>query len=113
MQKPLNNSQILVNQLRADFLEARKTRNSLVSTTLQAVLAAIDNAGAVPVDSIKTTSTEIPRRELSKHDIQEILKQEISELRQAIQEVGNTNRPYISELTHKISILEKYLKTST
>lgn len=103
-----NISQTLLNQLRADLLEARKAHDQLTTSTLQAIISAIDNAGAVPLPE-EITSTEVPRRELSTNDIREIIKREIIELQQAIEEFGDAKSSYIDELHHKIIILEKYL----
>lgn len=100
--------QSLINQLRADLLEARKARDQLTATTLQAVIAAIDNAGAVPIPE-KITSTEVLRRELSAQDIHEIIRGEIVELHQAIKEFDGAASPHADELRHKIIILEEYL----
>lgn len=97
-----------INQLRVDLLEARKTRDQLTTNTLQAVISAIDNAGAVPIPE-KITSTEVSRRELSMQDVYEIIKREIIELQQAIKELDSVKSPHADELRHKIAILEKYL----
>lgn len=108
-----NNPQAFINRLRADLLEARKARDQLASTTLQAVIAAIDNAGAIPAPesavSIGVGSTEASRRELSEQDLQEIVKDEIIELEQAIKELDDTKDTYANELKNRIIILEKYL----
>jgi uncharacterized protein len=103
-----NNPQTIVHHLREDFLKARKNRDQLTSTTLQTALSAIDNAGAVPINS-NVTATEVPRRELTAQDINEILEREILELQHAIRELGTTATPYADELRAKIKILEKYL----
>jgi hypothetical protein len=110
---PKDSSPILIDQLRADLLEARKARNQLTTATLQAVIAAIDNAGAVSasenISSLGVGSTEVPRRELSEQDIEEIVKGEIAELQRAIKEFGDAKNPYVSELEIKVGILKQYL----
>jgi hypothetical protein len=101
------------NQLRIDLLAARKAHDSLVSTTLQATIAAIDNAGAVPIQeathSVGVGSTEVPRRELSASDIKEIIKQEVAELQYAITEFGDIQNDYTNDLRSKVTILNKYI----
>jgi uncharacterized protein YqeY len=103
----------IVGQLRTDLLEARKARDSLTSAALQAVVAAIDNAGAVSVpeslDSIGVGSTEASRRELSARDIQEIIKREITEMKDVITQLGHTESSYVDELNNKVAILERYV----
>ena len=103
----------LIDQLNMDILNARRGQDRFTATTLQEVVAAIDNAGAVPVPetihSIGTGSTEVPRRELSAQDIQEIIQHEITELHRAIKQFGSQKNDYTDELQRKITILEKYL----
>jgi uncharacterized protein YqeY len=108
-----DSSLTIIDRLRIDLLEARKERNQLIVSTLQAVISAIDNASAVPAsESIGTLgvgSTEAPRRELSKQDIEEIIENEIIELQHAIAQFEGAKTPYVDELGSKINILEKYL----
>lgn len=100
--------EVLIGQLRKDLLEARKMRDQLASSALQALIAAIDNASAVAIPKT-IISTEVPRRELSLHDIQEIIKNEILEMRQAIKKMGSQKNVYVDELREKIAVLEKYI----
>jgi uncharacterized protein YqeY len=106
-------TQNLITQLRADLLEARKARDQLTATTLQALLSAIDNAGAVPIseniDPMGVGSTEAPRRILSAQDIEEIVTAEIAELKSAINILDDTKSSYRDELTSRIGILERFL----
>jgi hypothetical protein len=109
-----DNSPTLPERLRIDLLRARKTGDQFTTTTLQAVIAAIDNASAVPISkknisTIGVGSTEMPRRELSEQDIEEILKHEIAGLQHAIDEFDGIKNPYVDELNKKITILENYL----
>ncbi|HSW77507.1 MAG TPA: hypothetical protein VLG36_01785 [Candidatus Chromulinivoraceae bacterium] len=108
-----DNPQTLIDQLRTDLLKARKARDQLTSTTLQGVISAIDNAGAVPAPentvSIGVGSTEATRRELSKQDLQMIIQGELVELEQAIKELDDRENTYTNELRNRITILESYL----
>ena len=103
----------LVNQIRTDLLKARKARDQLTTTTLQAILSAIDNAGTIPVpdniNTIGTGSTEVPRRELSIRDMHELVAQEITEIQHTIKELGDKQKSYVDELRKRIVILENYL----
>lgn len=110
---PNNSAQEVIARIRADLLTARKARDQLTTTTLQQVLSAIDNAGAVPVSEnisfVGAGSTEMPRRELSSKDIHKLVNGEISEARHAIGELGDNESSYVSELHKRIAILENYL----
>jgi uncharacterized protein YqeY len=107
-----SSSQTLVNRLRTDLLEARKAGDQLTTATLQTVISAIDNAGAIPapesISSVGVGSTEAPRRELSAQDAREIVEREITELQHAIKESGGMKSAYADELSNRITILEKY-----
>lgn len=109
-----NNSQPIINQLQADLLAARKARDTFTSKVLQTVIAAIDNAGAVPITedthAIGVGSTEMPRRELSAQDIQAIIEQEIAELQSAIQACNGVQSAYTNELGDKITLIKTYLQ---
>lgn len=107
------NPQDLIDQLHIDLLVARKARDQLTTTTLQTILSAIDNAGAVPVPEninvIGTGSTEAPRRVLSMRDIRKLIQYEIIEIQDAVKELSDTEISYVGELNNRIAILENYL----
>lgn len=68
---------LLSEQLRAAFA----ARNGEAVRTLRCVMAAIDNAGAVPLEAITAVApatTETPRRRLSEPEIADILQAEIA-----------------------------------
>lgn len=105
--------QEFINQIRANILKARKARDQLTVTTLQALLSAIDNAGAVPlpdstINNLGAGSTEVPRRELSMQDMHELVKCEVIELQHAIEKLGDKEKTYKDELRKRIIILENY-----
>jgi uncharacterized protein len=108
-----DNPQHFIDRVRADLLNARKARDQLMVTTLQGVLSAIDNAGAVPVPSdiatLGTGSTEVARKELSTRDMQELVKHEIIEAQHAMKTLNDTEDSYANELNKRIVILESYL----
>ena len=110
---PNNNPQDFIFRLHADLLKARKARDQLTTATLQEVLSAIDNAGAIPVPDDITTlgtgSTEALRRELSVSDIQELVRHEINEAQHAIKLLNGRESSYAGELNNRIKILENYL----
>lgn len=107
-----NTPPTIIAQLHADLLQARKARDSLTTATLQTIIAAIDNAGAVTaptdIETAGVGSTEVPRRELSTQDIQQIIYREITELQGALEDVGKVHNAYTEELHGKLAILKNY-----
>jgi len=77
-------------QMKVDLIQAMKARQSATVATLRSVLAAIDNAEAVPVSDESTMPVEpvmgkrneVPRKLLSAHDIQQIIQNEVDERRE-------------------------------
>lgn len=77
-------------QMKTDLTRAMKARQSASVATLRSVLAAIDNAEAVPVseptmpvEPILGKSNEAPRKVLSADDIRQIIQNEVDERRDA------------------------------
>ncbi|MEZ4867284.1 MAG: hypothetical protein R3C14_38525 [Caldilineaceae bacterium] len=73
-------------QMKADLRQAMKARQSATVTTLRSVLAAIDNAEAIPVteptlpvEPVLGKRHEAPRKVLSADDIRQIMAQEMHE----------------------------------
>jgi hypothetical protein len=119
--------EILVNQLREELRNARKSRDVIAMQTLQSLLARIDNAEAIPV--ITNTegggeffagaksgigSTEAERKILSMEDILALVDDEITELQNTINELpGQTERTYVENLEKKIEILKSISRRRT
>lgn len=83
-------------QMKADLTRAMKARQADAVEGLRAVLAAIDNAEAVPVDQsaawvepVLGQRNEVPRKELSADDIRQIVQREIDERRAASVKYAN------------------------
>jgi uncharacterized protein YqeY len=77
-------------QMKADLINAMKSREHLKVATLRSVLAALDNAEAVPVSGQRTVaepvigqSHEVPRKVLSEEEITQIIQREIDERKAA------------------------------
>lgn len=77
-------------QMKADLRQAMKARQSATVATLRAVLAAIDNAEAVPVpvstlpvEPVLGQQHEVQRNLLSTDNIQQIIQTEAAERRAA------------------------------
>jgi uncharacterized protein YqeY len=80
--------QLLRDRLKADLTSALKARQTSTAMTLRTLLAAIDNAEAVPLSAapapINGRSHDVPRKVLGALDIQAILAQEAAECRRAL-----------------------------
>ena len=108
-----------LDQLKADVAAARKTRDRVRTNALEALLARITNAEAVPASEAQKSyrlhmgvgSTEVARRTLSEEDIQQIIRDEMNELQDAIDGMSaHPSHPYVAELKQKADILEAYLR---
>ena len=75
-------------RLAADLRVALKARDAVAIPVLRSLIAALDNAGAVPTDGRYTPvfglSGDVPRRDLSSTDIAGLLAAEAAERRAAI-----------------------------
>ncbi len=82
----------LEQRLRAALTRAMKERDAVAVSALRSAIAAIDNAGAVDAPDAKATSggviagatrgvgtTEVPRRELSEHEVTALVHHEIAQ----------------------------------
>lgn len=104
-------------QLKADLRQAMKARQSATVATLRAVLAAIDNAEAVPVEELALPVEpvlgqrhEVPRKLLSAADIRQIIENEAAERRAASAKYANLGQPAEAErLQTAATLLETYL----
>ena len=81
-------SQFLRGRLTADLTAAMKARQPTAVSTLRSLMAAIDNAEAVPISAapaaVNGLSRDVPRKVLSDSDIQAILVREAYECRKAL-----------------------------
>lgn len=87
-------AQPALERLRTALRDAMRNRDRAATTALRSVLAAVDNAGAVPLGETDRAgaieqaargafATEAPRRELTATDIERIIDAEINERRDA------------------------------
>ncbi len=100
--------------MQADLLAARKTKDKLVTSTLQSMLARITNAEALPAQDTAYTvnvgvgSSEAPRRKLTEDDIRQLIRDEIAEIEDAMSSMDESHS-YATELKTKASLLARYL----
>ncbi len=82
-------------RLRAALLEARRARDAVATSTVRTVLAALENAEAVPMDSVPAAGaiedsargvgeSDAPRRVLSDAEELQVLEAEIASLDEAV-----------------------------
>lgn len=69
-------------QMKMDLTAAMKAREMVTVSTLRTVLGAIDNAEAVPITTPLEYSNgktnDVPRKQLTQTDIEQILRQELN-----------------------------------
>ncbi len=101
-------------RLKADLPKAMKARQSNTVNALRTVLAAIDNAEAVEVDTSRVPlvgrSNDVQRKVLTEEDIAAILQREIADLRAAIakyQQIGKVAEA--DQLQAGLEVLVGYL----
>jgi len=110
-------------QLSADLRKAMKEKDAIAIKTIRSLISEIDNAGAVIVEQPKVMpmsggiagatdgigSSEVPRRELSEKEIQEIIQKEINEITKAMELVKQHSQLDTKHFIEQIQILKKYL----
>lgn len=92
----------LSTQLRTSLVE----RDLEAVRTLRCVMAAIDNAGAIPLEEAEraaATTTEAPRRPLSEREIAAILQAEIAARRKAADQYAGLGNSAVAD-QHRIDI---------
>ena len=101
-------------RLKADLPKAMKARQSHTVTALRTVLAAIDNAEAVEVDTSRVPlvgrSNDVPRKVLTEEQIEAILQREIADLHATIvqyQQIGKVREA--EQLRARLEVLVGYL----
>jgi uncharacterized protein YqeY len=87
----VNNSQMpVIERLKADLRGAMKARDSARVMTLRTMVAALDNATAVEVDSsyvpLAGRTPDVPRRELGEEQQLDILRAEAAGRRKAVEQ---------------------------
>ncbi|BEP58450.1 hypothetical protein GmRootV35_56810 [Variovorax sp. V35] len=103
-------------QLSGDLLLAMKAKDSVAISALRSVLSALDNASAVPASTVPVPvfglNGDVPRRELSDMDCQEIIGAEIGAWSLAAQEherLGNGDEAAL--LRAQKAAIERYMGT--
>ena len=110
----MTNTPPLITQIQQDMRQAMKRKDLLAVNTLRSVLARIHNAEAVPQRnetnlSVGVGSTEAARKQLSEHDIQSIIIDELEEINTTFHAL-DPHSEYAAELQKKAGIVQTYLK---
>ena len=83
-------------QMRADLRTAMKARDTATVTALRTLLAALDNAEAVPLDEAAQPSigqtNDVPRRTLNEGEMRAVLQREAAERRKTIEQYERLGR---------------------
>jgi len=103
-----------VTRMRADLKTAMRERDQTAMRALRSALAAIANAEAPPTDGrVNYTvglSQEVARLELTDTDIDCIIRDEISDRRDTVEQIIPHGRETeIDELLAEIVVLERYI----
>src|SRR5438477_1819566 len=89
-------------RLETDLRAAMRERNKTAVAALRTLIGALDNAGAVPPGPawppVVNKRADVPRRELSEADVDEILRKEEAELARAVDEYRRIGQDYEREL---------------
>lgn len=91
-----------------------KDRDKAATAALRTLIAAIDNAGAVPPGPawppVVGRPADVPRRHLTEADIEAILRKEAAELQVALSEYERLGlEPHAAELRAKLTVIQRYL----
>ena len=112
-------AEVIKRRLRSDLKSAMQARSKLGTSVLRAIIAALDDAQAVPapdkhvryaVHEFGDPATEVPRLLLSAQDVQKLLEREIQDRREAadkFEQLGKVDRA--TELREAASIVTRYL----
>ncbi len=101
------------NRIKADLLRAMKSGHKADVITLRTLIAAIDNAEAIPLDEpLPPTigrSNDVQRKLLGAQEIQQILQHEVDEHRAAITEYARLGlSKQVETLTAAIELIQRY-----
>lgn len=104
-------------RLRSDLLSSMKSKDAVAISVLRSLLAALDNASAVPMDSTHVPmfgrSGDVPRKVLSAVDCEGIVTEEISSRSVAVAEYVRLGRDTeAARLRAEIAVVERYLSSA-
>jgi uncharacterized protein YqeY len=96
-------------RLSADLLTAMKARDKAAIDTLRCLLAVLDNAGAQDPKTFGS-STEVPRKSLTRNELQALIQAEITSRREAVIEYERGGRHQDAAcLRAELVLLSRYI----
>jgi uncharacterized protein len=103
--------------LKGDLLLAMKAKDAVAVSALRSVLAAMDNASAVPIDTVAVRvfgrNGDVPRKDLSDTDCQSIISAEVSARALAADEYSRLGRDDVAaHLRAEQAVIERYVRSS-
>jgi uncharacterized protein YqeY len=108
-------------RIREDLKSAMQRRNALETGVLRGLIAALDNAQAIPVGDAHDKyeakmfgdpGAEVPRRELSEADVRAVLEREAATRLDAAQEVeGLGQDEWAAKLREEAAIVARYVES--
>ena len=104
----------LVERMKSDLLASMKARDSIRVATLRTMISALDNAGAVPVDThivpMSGLTPDVPRRELSEDEQLDILRGEADGRRKALRQYETLGQTDVAlRLRAELDVITGYL----
>lgn len=104
-------------QLNGDLLLAMKAKDTVAVSALRSVLSALDNASAVPISTVAAPvfglSGDVPRKDLSETDCQQIISTEVSARSDSAEEymrLGRGNEA--ARLRAEQAVIQRYVTSS-
>ena len=103
-------------QLSGDLLLAMKAKDTIAISALRSVLSALDNASAVPASTVAAPvfgrNSDVPRRDLSDTDCQNIISAEVSARAMAAEEYARFGRDdAAARLRAEQAVVERYIRS--
>lgn len=104
-------------RLNGDLRDAMKSRDLTATRALRSLLAALDNASAVPVSdasaSVFRRSNDVPRRALSAQECESVLRNEAHSRSLAIAQYEQLGRSEDAEILRaELSVIYRYVSTA-
>jgi uncharacterized protein YqeY len=102
-------------RLKSDLLSSMKSKDTVAISVLRSLLAALDNASAVPVDATHVRvfgrSGDVPGKALSAADCEDILTEELRSRSVAAAEYVRLGRDTeAARLRAEIAVVERYVE---
>ena len=101
-------------RLNSDLLAAMKSRDTIATATLRCLIGALDNGSAVPLTSdhvaVYGRSGDVPRKDLSETECNNILSAEAQSRRIAVAEYERLGRvEQATRLQAELAVIARYL----